>query len=152
MTNQPFQQATANASPLLDLPPEVRNRIYELVFEDAGDLKLRLMGGANARDKSTDDQRQVKPPPRLSLFMTCKQIRSETLGLVYSKFRLSVKLPPDTSAKVRMDAMRDTLLAHGDPYQHQRAHLSAMKRLGDETESILQDLFAALPERIRPVQ
>ena len=60
--------ATEQPNPgFLDLPPEIRNRVYELALFDGN--------GAVAIDATW------RPPPLLS---TCKQIRNETLCMVYT--------------------------------------------------------------------
>lgn len=91
------QQVDKGAFRFLDLPPELRNHVYELVLESAGDLEVRLTRVSDGQDKKSKKKpkRAKPPPPKLSLFLTCSQIRSETLTLVYSKFCLSIALPPE---------------------------------------------------------
>lgn len=111
MANTPIhataQQVDAGALRFLDLPPELRDNVYDLVLESAGDLGVRLVRDSDLEvrltrvsdgqdKKSKKKPKRAKPlPPKLSLFLTCSQIRSETLTLVYSKFRLSIALPPE---------------------------------------------------------
>jgi hypothetical protein len=54
--------------PFLDLPPELRNRIYDLVFSE---FKLELVLSAT----------QPRPP----LLRTCRQIRQEASSLYYAR-------------------------------------------------------------------
>ncbi|KAK5115638.1 hypothetical protein LTR85_009809 [Meristemomyces frigidus] len=58
-------QADQSQSPLLALPPELRNRIYELTFSDTF---IKLDEGTRA----------------LSLLSSCKQIRIEASGIFHS--------------------------------------------------------------------
>lgn len=85
------------SSPLLDLPPELRNHIYlEVIASFGGSINLRLLGGANApvsEKRAKKKQRKAHfendeiPEPKLALHMTCRQIYNEAHGLVYSSVR-----------------------------------------------------------------
>jgi len=147
-------------APIFRLPPELRNYIYELVLEDAGDIKLRLMSGANAikgeksgeQETKKSPKKNAKRPPKLSFFMTCRQIRSETMSMVYSRIRLSVELPPDPSLQAYRDALRKALLEAGGrqnraPVERHETHLESSLRLAKELDSILQKLLAAFPPK-----
>jgi len=131
------QQALVSASPFLRLPPGIRNQIYDAVLESAGDLELRLLGGENAvfdkqLSKKAQPSKDAEQPPRLSFFSTCKQIREESLGLVYSNIHLSVELPPDMSG---------------------RNYANTIRWQARENENIVQNLIAAFSaEALQSIQ
>ena len=60
----------SSASPLLKLPPELRNHIYSYVFQSA------------ICYNSPDGRRRCMVVDNLSLNQTCRQIHSETAGLL----------------------------------------------------------------------
>ena len=59
---------TKSSSRLLNLPPELRNKIYEFALVESQEIQVH-------------QQNIVKPPPLLAC---CRQIRSEALGLFFT--------------------------------------------------------------------
>ncbi|KAK5121497.1 hypothetical protein LTR85_005330 [Meristemomyces frigidus] len=59
--------AAANACPFLELPPELRTRIYELVLV------------------SPDERLIMKDEPSPALLRTCRQIRTDASSLYYAQ-------------------------------------------------------------------
>ncbi|KAI5362462.1 hypothetical protein Slin15195_G061190 [Septoria linicola] len=66
----------------LDLPPEIRNRIYDLLVNIDGPLHLSKMLPSSIGKKHKDDQ--VIPASALSLLAVNKQIRDEAAGIFYA--------------------------------------------------------------------
>lgn len=71
--------------PLFLLPPELRNRIYELVFEFNNDTEelIELTGcitlaQTHRSDTPTPDVRFSLPPPTSALLCTCQQLYTES--------------------------------------------------------------------------
>lgn len=72
-------------SPLLELPGELRNRIYEAVFEDHI-VRVAVIDGRQKRSKP-----QIVDHP---LLLVCRQVRAEARGLFFSlsTFRLETRM------------------------------------------------------------
>lgn len=74
-------------SPLRRLPPEIRNRIYQLVLVQPGGIFIcatptfedAIWGGLEQTPPPMS-----APPFMLSLLYTCKQVYQESIGMVYS--------------------------------------------------------------------
>ena len=93
--------ALTGKSSFLDLPPELRNRIYDYVLENAcTKVVISLLGGTNARwhnQRRKAKWRQIGMdtlPSPLALLVTCKQVYSEAKLMVYHKLPFFVgKIP-----------------------------------------------------------
>lgn len=73
--------------PILELPAELRNRIYEYTLTEPEPIELPQRNPANAKGVSAKERKEdrkvpcLKEPPLLS---TCRQIRRESLGIYFS--------------------------------------------------------------------
>ncbi|KAK4890866.1 hypothetical protein LTR27_010439 [Elasticomyces elasticus] len=68
-------------SPLLSLPPELRNRIYEMVFEDRSTFDVPFGGEPRPWTRTrTDDTPRLHP-----LLLAKKQVYAEASGLWYGR-------------------------------------------------------------------
>ncbi|KAF2162706.1 hypothetical protein M409DRAFT_58114 [Zasmidium cellare ATCC 36951] len=67
--------ASTTTSRLLGLPPELRNRIYEFVFEDS---EVTIRAHRNGIPCCTYE------PPSLGILMTCRQTYREATDIFYS--------------------------------------------------------------------
>lgn len=68
----PFAESECH---FLGLPPELRNRIYELVFADVFETDLEL-----------DIWRIREYQPRIAIVLSCRQIYEEAIGLLRTAF------------------------------------------------------------------
>lgn len=83
------------ASPLLSLPPELRNKIYDYVLADVQDnVCIDLEGKDNIVHKVVAKKTRSVPTEdktsRLSLFLTCRQINTEASLIAFSKMSMSL--------------------------------------------------------------
>ena len=102
---------TSAASPLLRLPPELRNKIYQLVIVKHESIHI---------DKTTFNNHQP------SLLRTCCAIRNEAVKIFYAESQFSITVEDwDASLLQRLDELLKThgvqyssdcaLNTHGDP-------------------------------------
>jgi hypothetical protein len=155
---------------LLQLPPELRNRIWELVL--CGKV-LKCVQLAH-----TDEKERMAPPLSdpvcgLDLLRTCRQIYSETVLLPYSRniylipylrwAKSDVRyLKPFQRAQIthiRLDTITLTVLKFKSPIHQKRAkfdYLPALKRIhvlhfrqGMETESWFENCTKEVTEQLK---
>jgi hypothetical protein len=77
---RPSSRRNQQSSPLLRLPAEIRNTIYEYVLGGESWHYLTYIGVRLSlkRRLSKDDERPEKEPHFLALFKTCRQLQAET--------------------------------------------------------------------------
>ena len=94
MSTSQANDTAQQSSPLLRLPGEIRNSIYEFVFADVQDnVCIDLEGGLNKSHKVSGKNRSVPNDDntsRLSLLLACKQINTEASGIAFSKMSMSI--------------------------------------------------------------
>ena len=90
---QRAQTGAAQNSLLLDLPPELRNRVYEHVLVSNDSIEVDPNYGYygiedDLEDDLEEDRSTIKEPP---LLQTCQMIRNEATQLYYSSNRFSCR-------------------------------------------------------------
>lgn len=77
--------STMNKSPLGDLPPELRNEVYELTFSDCAAVRLQFHEDeTRIRDFSLSPACQRDTHP-LALLCTCKQVMDEAKSVAWDR-------------------------------------------------------------------
>ncbi|KAI4131484.1 MAG: hypothetical protein LQ347_002973 [Umbilicaria vellea] len=96
-------RGAASLSPLLQLPTEIRNTIYQLVMKSSNPIERERGTYALFPDKDTRTQHDtrawyqrrphIETPTSLSLALTCSQLYRETSGYYYTLNRFLLSLP-----------------------------------------------------------
>ncbi|KAA6410971.1 MAG: hypothetical protein FRX48_05282 [Lasallia pustulata] len=122
--NTTVGRETASSGPLLRLPTEIRNLIYQLVmgFEKPIERKKSTCvlfpdrGSAiGKKNRAWDEQRQhVDTATSLSLALTCRQIYRETTGYYYTlnAFAFNLLDFPDFSRSIRSTNLSRIAVVH----------------------------------------
>ncbi|KAF2765790.1 hypothetical protein EJ03DRAFT_354573 [Teratosphaeria nubilosa] len=97
----------------LDLPPEIRNRVYEYVFGDL-DLAISLLRRNGYKHKLLRAMRNKlsRSGPQLSLLAVCKQLREESIGFVSGVISAEFRQPK------QLFLLGDDVLAVGTNLKH----------------------------------
>lgn len=80
----------------LDLPPELRNRVYELALHtEPGSFTLKMNSHITHFDTYEERDAQPKPFPPLApkILATCKQIRAEAMPVLYGNIAIKTCAP-----------------------------------------------------------
>lgn len=132
----------------LDLPPELRNPIYDYVLAAQGDsVIIRLSDGTVERLVKDLRRRRSAPfknestrKPSLCLFKTCKQVRREAIAMIYSEALLLVEPFP------KMLSGRNMLSEQAEAYTKALLGLPASTVPTEYLHMIRALEFADLPE------
>lgn len=129
-----------DASPFGKLPPELRNRIYELSFSQSP-RTLVLRDNSKGRSSTTDRQR--KKPKKSAAFpaliQICRAIRQESTQLYYANVRLDFHAEGATQARALFARFRKSI---GKP------NASALRTVGFRLSATLADFSPVEPMKI----
>ncbi|KAF7188935.1 hypothetical protein HII31_09858 [Pseudocercospora fuligena] len=82
----------------LGLPPELRNRVYDLLLHVSGPVHPSKKPPTSAPKRLRDGEQQPAPTSALSILVACKQIYNEAVGIFYAKTPFVFYFPTQVTA------------------------------------------------------
>ena len=135
--------------PILKLPAELRNQIYELVFHGIPRLKLRILDRACTEISLALYKRQTQPRSYLALMWTCKLFRQECSTFIFSNLPCEIIGVQEPSETVFQSFIDNIGLNNAHALRRVDVHIAELN--GTVEETLHQELFVKPLLRLRHI-